>query len=204
MEMPDKEKMRIFTIGHSNHSLETFLNLLRGLRIDVVVDIRSNPNSRVVPHFNRKSIESSLKEGGFKYLYFGEELGGKPESKEFYDSNGYVLYSQIAKTTLFNNGISRLLKGIRGYRVALLCSEEDPTNCHRRLLVGKVLREQGVSIEHIRGDGRVQSEGELANTEGPQNRDETQLTLFDKKETQEWKSTQSVLPGRKLKNSSES
>jgi len=108
-------QLKIYTIGHSNHSLDTFLNLLRDLRIDVVVDIRSKPSSQVVPHFNRKPLENSLKMDGFKYLYFGKELGGKPDSKDFYDADGHVLYSLIAKSPPFIQAIERLLKGINEY-----------------------------------------------------------------------------------------
>ncbi len=195
--------LKIYTIGHSNHSLETFLNLLRDLRIDVVVDIRSKPSSQVVPHFNRKPLENSLKMSGFKYLYFGKELGGKPDSKEFYDANGHVLYNLIAKSPPFIQAIERLLKGINEYRVVLLCSEENPTDCHRRLLVGKVLQDKGVNIEHIRADGRVQSEEELCNEQRSKNEDNAQLILFANKEIQEWKSIQSVLPRKAPRNSSE-
>jgi uncharacterized protein (DUF488 family) len=194
--------LQIYTIGHSNHSIETFLNLLRDLRIDVVVDVRSKPSSQVVSHFNRKPLENSLKMTGLKYLYFGKELGGKPESKEFYGADGHVLYSSIAKSPPFIQAIERLLKGVREYRVALLCAEEDPLNCHRRLLVGRFLIEQGVNVEHIRRDGRVQSEEQLTNEEKIPYKNENQLVLFDNKETYEWKSTQSVLPRKKLKNSS--
>jgi len=196
-------KLKIYTIGHSNHSLETFLNLLRDLRIDVVVDIRSKPNSQVVPHFDRKPLENSLKMSGFKYLYFGKELGGKPNSKEFYDANGHVLYSLIAKSSPFIQAIERLLKGIRDYRVVLLCSEENPWNCHRRLLVGKVLRNYDVNLQHIRGNGRVQSEEELLDENGSREKDEAQLGLFETEENKEWKSIQSVLPRKVLKHSSE-
>jgi uncharacterized protein (DUF488 family) len=195
--------LKIYTIGHSNHSLETFLNLLRDLRIDVVVDIRSKPSSQVVPHFNRKPLENSLKMNGFKYLYFGQELGGKPNSKEFYDANGHVLYSLIAKSKPFIQAIERLLKGIHKYRVVVLCGEENPLNCHRRLLVGKVLRNYDVTLQHIRGNGRVQSEEELLVEEESEKGDDTQLGLFEIEENKEWKSIQSVLPRKVLKHSSE-
>ena len=169
--------LMIYTIGHSNHSLGTFLNLLWVSRIEVVVDIRSKPSSQVVPHFDRKPLENSLKMNGFKYLYFGKELGGKPDSKDFYDADGHVLYGLIAKSAPFIQAIERLLRGIHEYRVALLCGEENPSNCHRRLLVGKVLGNYDVNLQHIRGNGRVQSEQELLD-EGRE-KDETQLGLFN-------------------------
>jgi uncharacterized protein (DUF488 family) len=98
---------------------------------------------------------------GFKYLYFGKELGGKPDSKVFYDADGHVLYSLIAKSTPFVQAIERLLKGIHKYRVVVLCGEENPLNCHRRLLVGKVLGNYDINLQHIRGNGRFSQVEEL-------------------------------------------
>jgi uncharacterized protein (DUF488 family) len=195
--------LKVYTIGHSNHSLETLLNLLRASGIEVVVDIRSKPSSQVVPHFDQRPFKNSLKMNGFNYLYLGKELGGKPSSKEFYDANGHVLYSLIAKSPPFIQAIERLLKGIHEYRVVLLCGEENPSNCHRRLLVGKVLRNYDITLQHIRGNGRVQSEEELLVEEESKKRDGTQLGLFETEENKEWKSTQSVLPRKVLKHSSE-
>jgi uncharacterized protein (DUF488 family) len=197
------DHLKVYTIGHSNHSLETFLNLLRASGIEVVVDIRSKPSSQVVPHFDRKPLENSLKMKGFKYLYLGKELGGKPDSKDFYDTEGHVLYSLIAKSTPFVQAIERLLKGIHKYRVVVLCGEENPLNCHRRLLVGKVLGNYDVNLLHIRGNGRVQSEEELLDENGSREKDEAQLGLFETEENKEWKSIQSVLPRKVLKHSSE-
>lgn len=202
MQEHSSNPLKIYTIGHSNHSLETFLNLLRELRIDILVDIRSNPKSEIVSHFNRQFLQNSLRMHGFKYLYLGKELGGKPKDKDYYDATGRVLYDRIAKTPTFVDGIERLLRGIKMFRVALLCSEENPANCHRRLLVGRVLRDHGVSLEHIRGDGRIQPEEELSKGKDEKEQN-VQLMLFGKKETQEWKSIQSVLPKKKLRNSSE-
>jgi len=193
-----QDQKAIYTVGHSNHSIDTFIHLLQHSNIQVVVDIRSKPISRVVPHFNRKSLENALKSAGIKYMYFGKELGGRPDGKEFYDTDGHVLYTLIAKTSAFNKAIDRLLRGIQQYRVALLCSEENPANCHRRLLVGRVLVSRGVRMEHISGDGRIQKEEEL--WEGERN---GQLTLFEGKENNKWKSTQSVLPRKARNNSSE-
>ncbi len=203
MQESHGDRLKVYTIGHSNHSLETFLNLLRASGIEVVVDIRSKPSSQVVPHFDRKPFENSLKMNGFKYLYLGKELGGKPDSKDFYDAYGHVLYSLIAKSTPFVQAIERLLKGIHKYRVAVLCGEENPLNCHRRLLVGKVLGNYDVNLQHIRGNGRVQSEEELLAEEESKQKDDTQLGLFKTEENKEWKSIQSVLPRKAPRHSSE-
>lgn len=193
----------IYTIGHSNHTLETFLGLLTEKGIQVIVDVRSDPASRVVPHFNRQFLENSARNAGFKYLYLGEELGGRPKGNEFYDADGYVLYNLIASTDAFKQGIFRLIEGIKKYRVTLLCGEENPRNCHRRLLIGRVLRDQGVAVEHIRGNGRVQSDDDLLHDDNSMKPGNHQLGLFKQEETSEWKSTRSVLQKRRPKSSSE-
>jgi len=194
-----QEKLTIFTIGHSNHSLEVFINLLKSHKIDVLVDVRSKPFSRFSPQFNKEGLEKAVKAGGIKYLFMGRELGGRPQDSEFYDNYGFVLYSRIAESPLFHEGIDRLINGIKTYRVAVMCGEENPVNCHRRLLVGRVLANRGVSVRHIRGDGRIQDEDELAQEEYQSKGEQAQLSLFEPKEVPEWKSTQSVLPRKKAR-----
>jgi len=159
--METVEKQILFTIGHSNLDLEAFITLLKDNGIDVLVDVRSNPYSRFASQFNKANIQKAVQVNGMKYLFLGKELGGKPKDPEFYDSERRVLYSRIAESTLFTGGIERLIKGIREYRVAIMCSEENPANCHRRFLVGRVLADHGVNIQHIRKDGSIQSEDDV-------------------------------------------
>lgn len=156
-KMP-KHGLIVYTIGHSVHSLEKLVNLLNSNRIEVLVDIRSEPYSRKVPHFNKDNLEKEIRKSGLKYLFLGKELGGRPKERQFYDQEGFVLYSKIADSPDFKSGLERLLNGIEKFRVALMCSEENPMNCHRRLLVGRVLSNAGVAVLHIRADGSIQSE----------------------------------------------
>ncbi len=191
----------LWTIGHSNHPLETFLDLLRRHAIEVLVDVRSSPYSGYCPHFNLEQIKPAVKAAAMQYLFLGDSVGGRAEGDEFYDADGRVLYDKVAATDAFQRGIERLFKGLRSYRIAILCGEEDPANCHRRLLIGRVLGERGVTVMHIRGDGRVQSEAELA-AEEKFRKTKGQLSLFETEDTREWKSTQSVLPRNPPPNSS--
>lgn len=180
----------IFTVGHSNHPIEDFLSLLGKHNIEVVVDVRSAPYSKYSTHFNQENLKAALTDAGRKYLYLGAELGGMPKNAAFYDEEGYVLYWKIAASPLFEQGIERLRKGIETYNVALLCGEENPSHCHRRLLVGKVLSNAGVEVLHIRGDGTVQSEQEF---DAANSASERQLTLFPETDAPEiWRSTEPV------------
>jgi uncharacterized protein (DUF488 family) len=190
MENKATASRRVLTIGHSNHTVEHFLSLLKAQAVQVVVDTRSQPYSKYATQFDHEALKPVLQDVGIRYLYLGRELGGRPEGDEFYDGEGHVLYDRVAATSLFQEGLSRLERGIREYKVALLCAEENPAACHRRLLVGRVLVDRGIQVEHIRSDGRIQTEQEVAAEVDP-NRD--QLTLFQKVEAEPWKSIPSVL-----------
>ncbi len=184
----------VFTIGHSNHSAKKFVGLLKEHGIEVLVDTRSRPYSRHAPHFNPRGIEVVLSDDGIGYLFLGRELGGRPEGEEFYDAEGRVDYALVERSQPFLDGIYRLEKEIRDHRVALLCSEEDPAGCHRRLLIGWALSERGVTVRHIRGDGSVQTEGEVAGDQPP---------LFPEAEVNTRKSIRSVSRKRRRPSSSE-
>jgi len=190
----------VYTVGHSNYPLEEFLALLRAHRIEVVVDTRSQPYSKYATHFNHDVLRSAVETAGAKYLYLGKELGGRPEGTEYYDVHGHVLYDRVAASPLFREGLARLLEDAGRWRLALMCAEENPAGCHRRLLVTRVLEEQGAHILHIRGDGRLQSEEALRAEIEAAHPECAQLSLFEEPEA-EWKSTRSVSP-RKAPNSS--
>src|SRR5690349_2668432 len=186
--------MELFSIGHSNHPIETFLDLLATHQIEVLVDVRSAPYSRYVPHFNPANLKEHLKAAGFQYLYMGKELGGRPEGAEFYDADEHVRYDRVADAPFFLTGLERLTTGAGRYRVAIMCSEEDPTHCHRRLLITRVLAGRGVTVTHIRGDGGVESEAAVAAAEQTPEEAAGQLALFPTEETTAWKSIRSVSP----------
>lgn len=189
----------LLTIGHSNHSFEHFLDLLEMSGVEVVVDVRSYPASKFAPQFNRQPLGAALTNQGIKYLFLGHELGGRPDDEECYDDEDHVLYGKVAESELFRSGLERLRDGLDGYRVAIMCSEEDPSGCHRRLLVSRVLADEGVAIDHVRGDGRIESEQELRAREGTAH---VQVTLFGEGEADVWRSIRSVSRRRVRESSS--
>ena len=193
--------LTLFSIGHSTHEAEKFVSLLKAAQIEVVVDVRSVPSSQFSPQFHHVPLKASLSSNGLKYLFLGKELGGRPEGAEFYDSDGRVFYGKFAKTELFRSGIDRLKRGLEKHRVAIMCSEEDPTNCHRRLLVGRVLKAEGINLVHIRRDGSLQSEDQVAAAD-PKEAQRRQIGLFVSNEDSEWKSIPSVLRKRQPSGSS--
>ncbi len=156
--------IKLWTIGHSNHPADRFLALLQQHSIETVVDVRSQPYSRFLPHFRQSRLRELLSEIGVGYLYLGNELGGRPKEPELYDSAGVVLYDRVARTEHFAVGLRRLMATAASRQVAAMCSEEDPTRCHRRLLITRELLSDDIppTVMHIRGDGGLVTEAELA------------------------------------------
>ena len=145
---------RIYTIGHSNHKIEKFTQLLKCHDIAAVYDVRSIPYSKYVPQYNQASIKQSLKQAGIEYFYLGKELG--PFSK---DPNccvdGVVKYELLAQTKAFKDGLSQIKNGVKTHRLALMCAEKEPAECHRMILVCRHLRKK-FEISHILEDGSLE------------------------------------------------
>ena len=150
----------LFTIGHSNHSIETFISLLQQHGIDAVADVRSHPVSSHCPQFSRDLLEKSLKQAGMAYVFLGKELGARSENPDCY-RKGKVQYDLLAKEPDFQKGLDRLLRGMERYRIAVMCSEKDPLFCHRSVLVSRKIFENGIGIRHILADGNLESQEEM-------------------------------------------
>ncbi len=185
----------IYSIGHSNHSLGIFLELLRLHAIDAVADVRSQPYSRYSPQFSREALAGTLEREGIRYVFLGNELGGRPQDDEFYDDEGHVLYGRLALSENLLSGIERLEAGASRLRVAIMCSEEDPLHCHRRLLVARVLEQRGTGVRHISRDGRLEHERDLRSRE--KGGEAVSLSLFrEESADQPWRSIRSVSRAR--------
>ncbi len=184
----------LYTVGHSNQSLDALIGLLRQHGIAALVDVRSVPRSRYAPQFDREALRAALAAAGMRYAFMGAELGGRPRDVHFYDADGRVLYGRLAESDSFQRGIVQIEQARERRRTALLCSEEDPRGCHRRLLIARVLATRGVPVQHIRGDGRVETEANLIAAAQKQG---DQLALFTAAQAPpeggEWKSARSVL-----------
>jgi uncharacterized protein (DUF488 family) len=185
------EPRTLWTIGHSTLALDRLISLLQEHQIEVLVDVRSKPYSRHVPHFNAPALRGAVFKHGIEYRLMGDSLGGRPPESDFYDQGGYVLYSLLAGSMRFQRGLEVLQEAASVRRVAILCSEEDPLACHRSLLIGRVLLRDGWSLIHIRASGAVIS--------GDQVDRSRQTVIFE--EPSAWRSIRSVLSDDPLKTS---
>lgn len=150
----------IHTIGHSTHTLAAFLDLLGRAEIEVVADVRSAPYSRHTPHFTRESLREALAAANIRYVFLGDQLGARPRDRAAY-ANGVARYDLIAGLPAFHTGIARILEGAEIFRIALMCAERDPMDCHRAILVGRHLAERGADVAHILADGTIEAHAAL-------------------------------------------
>lgn len=146
----------LFTIGHSTHPAERFVELLRRHGITAVSDVRSAPYSRMNPQYNREPLKELLVRSGIAYVFLGEELGARSSDPACYEG-GKVQYDRLAQTALFRRGIERVLEGSKRFTIALMCAEKEPLSCHRTILVARHLRAAGAPVEHILADGRTET-----------------------------------------------
>lgn len=145
----------VWTVGHSTHQIDVFLGLLTGQAIAAVADVRSSPFSRFAPQFNRENLAASLRAVGIQYVFLGQQLGARPQDPGCY-VEGRVQYSRLAELPTFQAGIERVLGGAQRFRLALVCAEKDPLDCHRTILIARELVARGVVVKHILADGSVE------------------------------------------------
>ncbi len=146
----------VLTVGHSNHSIERFTDLLGLHGVTAIADVRSRPYSRFNPSFNRDPLARVLARQRVAYVFLGRELGARSEDRACYE-NGRVQYRRLAASPLFKAGVQRVLDGTQTHRVALLCAEREPLACHRALLVSRELEGVGIQVTHVHADGSVES-----------------------------------------------
>lgn len=145
--------MDIYTIGHSNYPVEKLIDMLRHYNIDCVIDTRGIPYSKYNIQFDKETIRYTLKREGFIYLFMATEFADKRDTKVSYIEEGYADFEKVIEEEAFKRGIERLKDGCnKGYRIALLGAMQDPIRCHRSILLGKALREEGFNVMHIMDD----------------------------------------------------
>lgn len=149
-------QLEVLTIGHSTHPTERFIELLRQGGVDMVVDVRSAPHSQMQSQFNRGALTAALKRAGIAYSFLGAELGGRPVDGTCYE-HGRVQYRLVAATAVFRAGLERVLVEAQSHRIALMCAEREPLECHRTLLIAPELERAGVNVLHIHADGTTES-----------------------------------------------
>ena len=145
----------LYTIGHSNHTIRNFIALLKRHKINMVVDVRSVPYSRYCPQFDKNVVSAALQAVNIQYMFLGRELGARPNDTTCYE-DGCVNFEFITRRKKFKDGLQRLLTGIGKYCIVLMCTEKEPLECHRTILICRNLKEHKLCIKHILEDGKIE------------------------------------------------
>lgn len=154
--------MEIFTIGHSNYPYEKFISMIKKYDINCVVDIRETPYSKYNVQYNREAFKESLKKDNIAYIYMGNEFGAKRQTKESYNEEGYADFTKVIKEDIFLKGVERLKKGIQmGYKIVLLAAMQDPIRCHRSIMLGRYLNQNGFDIKYILHESNLGNQNDI-------------------------------------------
>lgn len=157
-------KKPLYTIGHGNRRSEDFLALLKEFGIEFLIDVRSQPYSKFNPQYNQNDLKFLLERNGIKYVFMGDNIGGRPKDSSCYDSEGKVDYEIVKTKDFFINGIERLKTAYnKDINVVIMCSESKPCECHRSKLIGKVLNTDNIILKHIDENGKVKDQATVIN-----------------------------------------
>jgi uncharacterized protein (DUF488 family) len=157
--MVESKSNILYTIGHSNHTIEEFISLLKLHGVTCVADVRSAPYSRYCPQFNKDTLVAALEAAGIAYMFLGKELGGRPEDLSCY-KDGCVDFQRLAERDEFKRGLEHLLECASKHRIALMCAEKDPLQCHRTILIARAIKKHNLHIKHILADGNIEEHTE--------------------------------------------
>ncbi len=145
----------IFSIGHSNHSLEDFIKLLQLHQIQMLVDVRTSPYCKYATWFNKNELAQAIEKNNMEYLYLGKGLGGYPSNPEYITSTGKIDYKKYAQSEEYLAAIQFLIEETVGKRATIMCAEVNPRQCHRHMLITKSLLEKEIEVIHILADGTL-------------------------------------------------
>jgi len=156
-QMSETKNNNLYTIGHSNHTIEYFMDLLKLHKIGIVFDVRSAPYSRYCSQFDKNILSGALKAVDIQYVFLGKELGARPDDPACYEG-GCVNFKWAARRKEFKVGVQRFLTSMGKYSVALMCTEKEPLECHRTILICRNLKEYNLGIKHILEDGKIEDQ----------------------------------------------
>lgn len=157
-----ENKPIIYTVGHSTHQLDYFLELLKEYGVTCLIDVRSVAASSYNPQYNQEPLKNFLKSNGITYLHFAEEFGARHTDPDLLDDEGKVDFTKVRKSWAFKNGVERIWQGLdKGFTISLMCSESEPLDCHRFSMVSISLDKDGFDVKHIMKDKSIKTNAEL-------------------------------------------
>lgn len=152
----------LYTIGHSQHKIEYFIEMLKVYKINYVLDVRSTPYSQFASDYNKENIKRVLSNVGIQYVFMGRYFGARQEDRNLYTGEGYLDFEKTRRGIPFQAGVQNVMKGVQlGNKIAFMCTEKDPIECHRAIMVARTFYENGLDVQHILWDKTLQSHAVL-------------------------------------------
>lgn len=187
--MSEIEKNKIYTIGYTSFNISKFVEVLKNNGITCLVDVRSSPFSGFYPEYNKNTLEVTLKNNNILHRNYIDEFGARQEDRAYYHREGYLDFNKFILSENFKSGVSKIEKGIdMGYTFCLMCAETDPLRCHRSIMVGRGLKESGLSVHHILKNEGIETHEQLEHRLMEihnKNNDRNQLSLFSESKSHE-------------------
>lgn len=177
----------LYTIGHSQHPIQKFISLLKQHNVNFVIDVRSIPYSKYASMYDRENIRNELKSANISYSFMGKYFGARQDDKSLYAKEGYLDFKKVVKWDTFKKGMDNVIRGMETNRIALMCLEKNPIDCHRALLVANAFYHKGYSVKHILENGEIvthqELNEELINLYFP---DRNQMSFFDNRNDEDY------------------
>lgn len=152
----------LYTIGHSQHEFRYFSDLLKTYEINYLLDVRSTPYSKYAETYNKERLNSLLSAKGITYSFMGKFFGARSNNAELYNDEGYLDFEKVSYSDLFIKGMESVNLGLkRGNNIVLMCTEKDPIDCHRAIMVARAFSLKGIDVKHILPNGTYQTQQEL-------------------------------------------
>jgi len=155
--------LTLYSIGHSNHTVGEFVSLLQLFDIACIIDVRSVPYSKYNKQFTKEDLEAELLRSQLEYIWMGDSLGGR--RLNLMSDFGFREDDKYIEDKQYRAGLVELMrKGLRK-TTAIMCSEEDPRDCHRHKIITQSLllkkipecdKLDSIKILHIRGNGKAE------------------------------------------------
>jgi uncharacterized protein (DUF488 family) len=160
---PPEEGFSLFSIGYGARTIDEFLEVLAANHIQYLIDVRTAPYSKFKPEFTKELLQHHVERAGMRYVFMGDTLGGQPRDPACH-TDGKVDYDKVRAQPFFQAGLERLRRAFgQQRRVALMCSEGRPEDCHRSKLIGEALTASGIPVRHIDENGQVLTQREVIN-----------------------------------------
>ena len=171
--------MQLYTVGHSTHPIEYFIGLLKQNNVQYIIDVRSTPYSKYASQYNSEELKTSLLKEDILYFHMGKQFGARQEKRKYYP-DGYLDFELFRESEDYKKGLLSIKEGLKRYNIALMCTEKNPIDCHRAIMVGRGFELDGTDVKHILHDGSLMTQKELNDAlKDMYFPDRNQLSIYD-------------------------